>query len=294
MNSKKKLLILGATGMAGHVAYIFLNETGKYDIATVCHSGKIEPNSYELDIYDTDKLIQIIEKEKPDAVINCIGILIKGSKANPANAIYINSYFPHKLSEITHSVLENSRVIHISTDCVFSGKEGGYKDSDIKNALDTYGMTKNLGELINNKDLTLRTSIIGPELKKNGEGLMHWVFSQKTAGELNGWQKSFWGGVTTFELAKVMDAVLDSDIKGLYQISNDESISKYDLVSIIVNEFKLPIKVNAIEGTICDKSIFNSVRSDFSYKVPSYKDMISEIHSFMDSHKSLYTQYLGE
>lgn len=71
VNSKKKLLILGATGMAGHVAYIYLNETGKYDIATVCHSGKIEPNSYELDIYDTDKLIQIIEKEKPDAVINC-------------------------------------------------------------------------------------------------------------------------------------------------------------------------------------------------------------------------------
>ncbi len=294
MSNKKKLLILGAAGMAGHVAYTYLNETGKYDIVTVCHSGKIEPNSYELDVYDTAKLAQIIEKEKPNAVINCIGILIKGSKSNPSNAIYINSYFPHKLSEITHSVLPNSRVIHISTDCVFSGNEGGYKDSDTKNALDVYGMTKNLGELINDKDLTLRTSIIGPELKKKGEGLMHWVFSQKAVGELNGWQKSFWGGVTTLELAKVVDAVLDSDITGLYQISNDEAISKYDLVSLIVYEFKLPIKVNAVEGTVCDKSIFNSVRSDFSYRVPSYKNMISEIHAFMDSHKSLYTQYLGE
>ena len=294
MSSKKKLLILGATGMAGHVAYTYLNETCKYDIATICHSGKIEPNSYELDIYDTARLTQIIEKERPDAVINCIGILIKGSKSNPANAIYINSFFPHKLSEITHSVLSDSKVIHISTDCVFSGNEGGYKDSDIKNALDTYGMTKNLGELINDKDLTLRTSIIGPELKKNGEGLMHWVFSQRSAGELNGWTKSFWGGVTTLELAKVMDAVLVSGLTGLYQVSNDKAISKYDLVSLIVKEFSLPIKVNAVDGTVCDKSIFNSVRSDFSYKVPSYNDMISEVHSFMNSHKSLYTQYLGE
>lgn len=294
MSNKKKLLILGATGMAGHVAYTYLNETGKYDIATVCHSGKVEANSYELDVYDTEKLSRIIEKEKPNAVINCIGILIKGSRSNPANAIYINSYFPHKLSEITHSVLPGSKVIHISTDCVFSGNEGGYKDSDIKNALDTYGMTKNLGELINDKDLTLRTSIIGPELKKNGEGLMHWVFSQRTIGELNGWQKSFWGGVTTLELAKVIDSVLDSDIKGLYQISNDEAISKYDLVSLIVKEFNLSIKVNAVEGTVCDKSIFNSVRSDFSYTVPTYKDMIHDIHEFMKSHKSLYTQYLGE
>lgn len=294
MSNKKKLLILGATGMAGHVAYTYLNETGKYDIATICHSGKIEPNSYELDVYDLAKLTQIIEKEKPNAVINCIGILIKGSKSNPANAIYINSYFPHKLSEITHSILLESKVIHISTDCVFSGNEGGYKDSDTKNALDTYGMTKNLGELINDKDLTLRTSIIGPELKKNGEGLMHWVFSQKEAGELNGWQKSFWGGVTTLELAKVMDSVLDSGITGLYQISNNEAISKYDLVSLIVNEFKLPIKVNAVEGIICDKSIFNSVRSDFSYRVPCYKDMIFETHKFMETHKELYTQYFGE
>ena len=138
MSNKKKLLILGATGMAGHVVYTYLNESGKYDIATICHSGKIEPNSYELDVYDTNKLTQIIEKENPYAIINCIGILIKESKSNPANAIYINSYFPHKLSEVAHQVLPESKVIHISTDCVFSGNEGGYKDSDTKNDLDTY------------------------------------------------------------------------------------------------------------------------------------------------------------
>lgn len=292
--SKKKLLILGATGMAGHIAYTYLNETGKYNIATVCHSGKIEPNSYELDIYNTARLAEIINKEKPDAVINCIGILIKGSRNNPANAIYINAYFPHKLSEILHSITPDSKVIHISTDCVFSGAEGNYKDSDVKNALDTYGMTKNLGELINDKDLTIRTSIIGPELKKNGEGLMHWVFNQCVVGELQGYQKSIWGGVTTLELAKVIDAALEKGITGLYQVSNNEKIAKYDLVSLIVKEFELPIRVNPVEGVICDKSIWNSERKDISYKVPSYEKMISDIHEFMIAHKSLYKQYLGE
>lgn len=292
MNSdKKKLLILGAAGMAGHAAYIYLKETGKYEIATVCHSGKVEAESYELDVYDTGRLAQIIEQEKPNVVINCIGILIRGSKSNPSNAIYVNAYFPHKLSEITHSLLPNSKVIHISTDCVFSGNEGGYKDSDIKNALDTYGMTKNLGELINDKDLTLRTSIIGPELKKNGEGLMHWIFSQKAAGEINGYQKSIWGGITTLELAKVIDSCIESDLTGLYQISNNSCISKYDLVSLIVKEFDLLIKVNAVEGVVCNKSIVNTERQDFSFSVSPYDKMVKDIHEFMDVHKELYKQY---
>ena len=237
---------------------------------------------------------EIIEKEKPDAVINCIGILIKGSRNNPANAIYVNAYFPHKLSELLHSVLPDSKVIHISTDCVFSGAEGNYKDTDVKNALDTYGMTKNLGELINDKDLTIRTSIIGPELRKNGEGLMHWVFNQREAGELNGYQKSIWGGVTTLELAKVIDSALDNEITGLYQVSNNEGITKYDLVSLIVREFNLPIKVNPVDGVICDKSIWNSERKDISYIVSSYEKMIRDIHEFMTDHKSLYKQYIGE
>lgn len=292
--NKKKLLILGATGMAGHVVYTYLHETCKYDIATVCHSGKIEPNSYEFDIYDNERLKEIIIKEKPDAVINCIGILIKGSKNNPANAIYVNAYFPHKLSETLHTVLPDSKVIHISTDCVFSGAEGNYKDTDVKNALDTYGMTKNLGELINDRDLTIRTSIIGPELKKNGEGLMHWVFNQSEIGVLNGYQKSIWGGVTTLELAKVIDFTLDNKITGLYQVSNNIGISKYDLVSLIVKEFDLPIKVNAVDGVICDKSIWNSERKDISYQVASYEKMISDIYEFMIAHKVLYKQYLGE
>lgn len=289
----KKVLILGATGMAGHVVYTYLNETGKYDIIPVCHSGAIGQNSYVLDIYDSDRLIAIIQNEQPNYVINCIGVLIKGSQKNPANAIYINAYFPHKLSEILHSISPDSKVIHISTDCVFSGKTGSYKDSDEKDALDTYGMSKNLGELINDKDLTLRTSIIGPELKTNGEGLMHWIFNQKQIGQLNGYQKSIWGGITTLELAKIIDLGIQKDLTGLYQISNNEAISKFDLVSLVIKEFSLPIKVEGVDGVICDKSIINTVRDDFSYTVLSYEEMILEMKIFMENHKQLYGQYLG-
>ena len=114
---------------------------------------------------------------KPDYVINCVGVLIKGSKESIENAIYINAYFPHMLERILHNT--TGKLIHISTDCVFSGEKGQYADNDPKDALDTYGMTKNLGEVVNTKDITLRTSIIGPELKNNGEGLFHWIYSQK-------------------------------------------------------------------------------------------------------------------
>lgn len=280
--------------MAGHVIYTYLTETKKYEIVAVCHSGSMGTKSYQLDIYDTDILKKIISDEKPEVVINCIGILVKGSKNYPANAIYVNAYFPHLLSNILHNLLPFSKVIHISTDCVFSGEKGKYKDDDKKDALDTYGMTKNLGELINNNDLTLRTSIIGPELKTNGEGLMHWVFSQKTVGQLNGYKKSIWGGITTLELAKVINKAIDAEIAGLYQISNNFEISKYNLVSLIVKEFNLPIKVNPVDGVVCNKSILNSSRKDFYYDVLSYSDMLKEIHIFMNEHKNLYKQYLGE
>lgn len=283
--------MLGATGMAGHVIYTYLNETGKYNMSAVCHSGRISSTSYELDIYDTDRLIKIIEVEKPDYIINCVGILIKGSKNNPANAIYVNAYFPHKLSQILSKIVPQGKVCHISTDCVFSGKKGKYRDNDVKDALDIYGMSKNLGELINGHDLTLRTSIIGPELKVNGEGLMHWIFSQREVGYLSGYKKSIWSGITTLELAKVVDACITANVTGLYQISNNIKITKYELISLIVKEFNLRIKVNEIDGLICDKSIINTVSRDFVYPISSYETMIKEMHAFMDTHKELYGQY---
>lgn len=293
-DSKKKMLILGATGMAGHIVYQYFLEKKEHQMFNACFRNKLTEDSFILNVRDENSIKDVLEKVKPDIVINCIGILIKGANAFPENAIFVNAYFPHLLSRLLHEVCPNSKLVHISTDCVFSGKKGMYKDTDEKDALDVYGMSKNLGEVINERDLTIRTSIIGPELKRNGEGLFHWIFSQKTVGKLNGYTKSIWGGVTTLELAGIIDFCISQNLAGLYQASNNRGICKADLVRLIVDEFKLPIEVSRVDGVVSDKSICNTVLDGNEYKVRPYKDMIKELHVFMKEHKALYKQYLGE
>lgn len=287
---KQKIMILGASGMAGHVITLYLNELNKYDVYTVCRKISFTHDCYIVDIFEISKLERIINEVRPDFVINCIGLLIKGSKASTANAVYINAYFPHLLSKL--GLTYSFKTIHISTDCVFSGTRGGYKDCDIKDALDIYGMTKNLGELINDKDLTIRTSIIGPEQKADGEGLFHWLFLNKNTDSITGYTKSLWGGVTTLELAKFIDFSIEHNVKGLYQLSNSEKISKYDLLELLILQFKLKVRLIEVFGPVLDKSIISSFIDDIEYKVPSYKLMILELYNFMIEHSDIYKQYL--
>lgn len=287
----KKVLILGASGMAGHMVYYYLASLQKYRLYTVCHKTSLIEHCFILDVCDTNALTSILVDIQPDIIINCIGILIKGAEESVKNAVYINAYYPHLLSDIINKNLQSSKLIHISTDCVFSGKKGNYTVDDKKDALDIYGMTKNLGEVINKKDLTIRTSIIGPELKKNGEGLFHWLFSNKTIKEVNGYTKSVWSGVTTLELAKVIDFAIITDLRGLQQFSNNNQITKYDLLKLITGTFNLPVEIRPVDGVISDKSIISSI-SD--YTVPSYSVMLQDLHNFMSKNKKLYTQYQYE
>jgi dTDP-4-dehydrorhamnose reductase len=290
---KKSVLILGATGMAGHMIYYYLKSLNTYEIYTACFRNKISEDSIILDIYDTNKLKNILKEYKPDYVINCVGILIKGSLESSINAIYINAYFPHLLSQILIEETSESKLIHISTDCVFSGNKGYYSDDDIKDALDTYGMTKNLGEIIDDRNLTLRTSIIGPELKENGEGLFQWIFRQRHPGHIMGYDKSLWGGVTTLELAKAIQQCILNDVSGLFQLTNGEKISKHDLIRIIIDQFNLKIDLQKNSGIISDKSIKPSHRAGFFYAVPTYSLMLEELYQFMSKHKDMYQMYLG-
>lgn len=287
----KKILILGATGMAGHMIYYYLLSLNKYELYTTCYRNKLIEDSIILDVYNTDGIKLALRHFDPDYVINCVGILINGTKRSPENAIYINAYFPHLLVRLINEQNPLSRLIHISTDCVFSGSKGSYADNDIKDALDIYGMTKNLGEIIDGKNLTIRTSIIGPELKENGEGLMHWIFQQRDKDTINGYEKSIWGGVTTLELAKAIEQFIGHWNAGLYQLGNGIKISKYELLELITKQFGLNISVHKVDGIITDKSILPSKSEKFCYCVPSYKEMIDELHQFMCEHQSLYKNY---
>jgi len=201
---KKKILILGSTGMLGHQVFYNLNDVNHFDVYDLSFKNKLRPETIICNVTDFDRLYEIIQEIKPDIIVNCIGILLHGSKENPKNAILLNSYLPHWLADQTSAI--NSKLIHISTDCVFSGKKGSYSEDDFKDADDVYGRTKALGEVTSGNHLTIRTSIIGPELKKNGEGLFHWIMKQN--GTVNGYTKTIWGGVTTLECSKAIIQLL--------------------------------------------------------------------------------------
>lgn len=284
--TKKKILLLGATGMAGHVAYHYLKETNKYEIVDVVFRNKLTADSIVLDVTDKHATEELIKTVKPDIIVNCIGILIKGSRQHPDNAIYINAYFPHLLERLSSEI--NAKLIHISTDCVFSGKKGNYTEYDFRDADDVYGRSKALGEVENDRDVTIRTSIIGPELKQNGEGLFHWFMHQE--GKVNGFTDAIWGGVTTLELAKAIDKAIDNNFTGLVHLSNGTGINKYDLLNLFKTIWnRNNVDINLFEGHAVDKSLQSSTK--FNMNVPSYSAMLDEMKNWMDKYRDMYQNF---
>ena len=278
----KKILLLGATGMAGHIAYHYLKETGRYELVNMVYRTPLTPDSIVVDVNNWNNVIEVVKAQKPDIILNCIGILIAGAKEDPANAIYINACLPHRLKALADET--GAKLIHISTDCVFSGKKGNYTEDDFKDADDTYGRSKALGEIVDDHHLTLRTSIVGPELKANGEGLFHWFMHQEK--QCMGYKTAIWGGVTTLELAKVIDYVIQNPITGLVQVSNGEGINKFDLLQLFKEIWHSGIEIVPVDKNGVDKSIARSQR--LAYEVPSYKQMLIDLKQWMDGHDSLY------
>lgn len=280
----KKILLLGSTGMAGHIIYYYLENTNKYNIINISYRTKLTEDSIIINIKNTTALEELISTVKPDYIINCIGILIKGS-SDIENAIFINAYFPHFLKKIADKI--DAKIIHISTDCVFSGNDGNYKEDALKDAADIYGLSKSLGEINDSKHLTIRTSIIGPELKKNGEGLLHWFFLQH--GEITGYTNAIWSGITTLELAKAIDYYLDNEIaSGIVHVTNGEKISKYELLNLFKSVWNVK-DLNIREGIYkknVDKSLAKS--ETFKYEVPSYYKMLKDLSIWINNNGTLY------
>lgn len=278
---RKKVMILGATGMAGHVVYNYLSKMGCYDCIDVVYRKPFTHKSIFLDVTDEKNVYAVLEKEHPDVVVNCVGVLIKGSRENPANAIYINAYFPHSLKKVCDKI--DAKLIHVSTDCVFSGKKGLYSAHDFRDADDVYGRSKALGEIVDDKNLTIRTSIIGPELKKEGEGLFHWFMQQH---KCEGYATAIWGGITTFELAKFIDFAIKENLTGLVQVSNNKGISKLELIKIINDIWKRNVEIIPVNKNGTDKSILQS--PELNYNVPDYRKMLQDMYAWMMEYDILY------
>ncbi len=281
-----KYLILGSEGMAGHMIACYLKERGHEVTGFARRKSWCCPTIIG-DACDEVFLKKIFSDSHFDIVVNAIGILNQTVDRDLEEGIYLNAKFPHIIAELC--AVSSSRLIHISTDCVFSGKKGKYREDDISDAQSNYGKTKRDGEVIDDINLTVRTSIVGPELKKDGTGLYHWFMNQK--GQISGYRKAFWSGVTTLELAKFIEKVAPVSVTGLYHLSNNKAITKYDLL-MLFNKFchKNFIDIYPVDEPVCDKSLL-CTRKDFIYQVPSYQEMIQDMGVWIGSHRSLYKNY---
>lgn len=281
-----KILVLGCNGMAGHMISLYFAEKG-HEVFGFDRSEPRYVKGIAGDARNIDLIRELIIAGKYDSVINCIGILNQFAENNKALATFLNSYFPHALAEMTAGM--DTQIIHMSTDCVFSGKRGGYTEDDFRDGETFYDRSKALGELDDGKNITLRNSIVGPDINPNGIGLMNWFMKQ--SGEINGYTKAMWTGQTTLQLAKTMEVAVKEKASGLYNTVPDHSISKYDLLKLFNHYLKGDsIKINPIEGVNADKSL-KRTRFDFEYLIPDYEVMVVELADWIKRHKDIYPHY---
>mgnify|MGYP003586559201 CR=1 FL=1 len=283
-----KILVLGAAGMAGHVICLYLKSKG-HDVSAFSRTKFPYCKSLIGDASNFVKLEEIVKKGKYDAVINCIGVLNNFAEEHKCNAVLMNSYLPHFLATITKDI--PTKVVHMSTDCVFSGKMGGYIETDFTDGTTFYDRSKALGELNDSKNITFRNSIIGPDINKDGIGLFNWFMKQN--GTINGYSKAIWTGVTTLTLAKAIEQSLDEDVAGLVNLVNNTSINKFELLCLFNKYFRSSeLCIVPSEAVYVDKSLVRT-RMDFSFIVPSYEQMMVEMAEWVNANKSLYPHYFG-
>lgn len=291
MINSKKILVLGASGMLGHVLFTELQK--KHNVFGTVRSIDNLPFDDNrgligsVNIEDLSSLEHIIKKINPDIVINCIGVIkqLQESK-NKIISIEINSLFPHKLSEICK--LHKSRVIHFSTDCVFSGKTGNYNENDLADARDTYGLTKYMGEVDYPHTLTLRTSIIGHELNSS-VSLLDWFLSQKEA--CSGYSRAIFSGFPTITVARFLnDFVFPNDeLSGVYNFSS-EPISKLDLLVKIKKQYGKNIQINPSDQLEIDRSLDSSkLKEKTGFKNQNWDQMIADMYEHFKA-SSIYSR----
>ena len=280
------ILILGAYGMLGSQIFKTLFRRDYSVFGTIRGPKKnIFTDDLEnfliefVDVYDFNSLKKNIEIVKPKIVINCIGNIKQKNESYIEN-IYLNSLLTHKINALSSNL--NFKLIHISTDCVFSGDKGNYLESDFSDARDLYGKSKFLGEPVGINSLTLRTSIIGHEVNKPNFGLLEWVLSQKN--QVFGFTNSFFSGVTTNELSKLIAHLVSNQllVNGLYHVSSTR-ISKYDLLLKIRDIYNLNLEIIPSGKLSIDRSLNSKkLKLAIGYSPPNWDDMLSSM--FLENH----------
>lgn len=276
--------------MAGHLISLYFKEHGHEVVGFARQQSELLDSTIVGDASDMSLIKKTIDEGNFDAVINCIGLLNQFAEENKAMAVLLNGYLPHYLTEITKTT--KTRIIHMSTDCVFAGNDGPYYEDTFPNGATFYDRSKAMGEINTEKDLTFRNSIVGPDIKPSGIGLFNWFMKQE--GEVGGYTGAIWTGVTTITLAKAMEQALTENLTGLYNLVNNESINKYDLLGLFNKHFCAgEIKIIPNDKLKLDKSLRRK-REDFSFVIPSYEQQVKEMREWVDAHPSLYPHYTAK
>jgi dTDP-4-dehydrorhamnose reductase len=278
-----RVLILGGDGMLGHRLLKDLSRSHEVRVtlrqpaeAYADYSLFSSGNSYYgVDARDADRLIDIVSDCQPEAVVNAVGVVKqRPGGLDPIPNLEINALLPHRLAGICKTI--RAHFIHISTDCVFSGKNGSYKEDHQPDPIDFYGHSKLLGEVVGPNCITLRTSIIGRELSRK-TSLLEWFLAQR--GRVPGYKNAVFSGFTTIEMSRIMGRLITRfpASSGIYHVSSFP-ISKYDLLCLIRDRFGLPVEVIPDYEVKLDRSLDSSrFRREFSYSPPTWESMIEEL-----------------
>lgn len=278
-----RILILGGDGMLGHRLLASWRDrhevrvTLRQDLAAYRESGLFGPeNAYTgVDARAMDRLAEVFAEARPEAVINAVGIVKQRADANAAiPSIEINALLPHRLAVLCRAT--GARLVHVSTDCVFSGRKGGYTEDDTPDAEDLYGRTKLLGEVAEANAITLRTSMIGTQIVRK-TGLVEWFLAQR--GRIRGYRQAIFSGFTTIELARIIEFVLTRlpAVSGVYHVSSD-AISKHDLLALLNERLGLGVDISPDDDFVCDRSLDSTrFRRLSGYRPPDWPAMVDEL-----------------
>lgn len=282
-----RVLVLGVSGMLGNAVFRYISEAKGHEVFGSARSASARRAfAPELaakivlgtDVDNQDSLALLFAQVKPQVVINCIGLIKQLASANdPLQAIPINSLLPHRLARLCE--IAGARLVHVSTDCVFSGSKGNYVESDASDAKDLYGRSKYLGEVDYPHAITLRTSIIGHELA-SANGLVGWFLAQQ--GTINGFTKAIFSGFPTIELAHIIgDVVLPQPaLRGLYHVAS-EPISKYALLKLVASVYGKQIEITPQDEFVLDRSLnAERFRLAAGYAPPPWPELVKKMFDF--------------
>ncbi len=280
-----RVLILGGDGMLG--SQLFRHLAPNHDVRVTLRQelpayealpivAPPDRSFFGVDARDFSRVADVVKTFRPEAVVNAVGIVKQRSEAADAlTNLEINAVFPHRLFLLCGSV--GARLVHFSTDCVFSGRRGGYGESDLPDAEDLYGRTKLLGEVAEAPAVTLRSSIIGLEVRP-GHGLVEWFL--RSRGVIKGYRKAVFSGLTTLEMARLVELILTrrTDLFGLWHVAADP-IDKYSLLTRLAQALgRRDVQIEPDDAFLCDRSLRGeALRAATGWRAPDWPRMVGEL-----------------